>query len=165
VSAVLVIVSLVALQRLAELVYAAGNTRALLQQGAVELGRQHYPLFVLLHGGLLLAIVLLVPANRPINWPVLGLLIVLQLARMWVITTLGRYWTTRLITLPGAPLITHGPYRFVRHPNYLVVAIEVFVLPLVFNAWPIALGFGLPNLALLWWRIRLEDAALAARRA
>jgi methyltransferase len=165
VSAVLVIVGLVALQRVAELIYAAHNTRALMQQGAVELGRQHYPLFVLLHGGLLLAIVLLVPANRPINWPVLGLLIVLQLARMWVITTLGRYWTTRLITLPGAPLITHGPYRFVRHPNYLVVAIEVFVLPLVFNAWPIALGFGLPNLALLWWRIRLEDAALAARRA
>jgi methyltransferase len=164
VSAVLVIVGLVALQRLAELVYAAGNTRALLQQGAVELGRQHYPLFVLLHGGLLLAIILLVPADRPINWPMLGLLIVLQLARVWVIGTLGRYWTTRLITLPGAPLVAHGPYRFVRHPNYLIVAVEVFVLPLVFDAWAIALAFGVPNLALLWWRIRMEDAALAVRR-
>jgi methyltransferase len=165
VSAVLVIVGLVALQRLAELIYAAGNTRALLQQGAVELGRQHYPLFVLLHGGLLLAIVLLVPADRPINWPMLGLLVMLQLARLWVIATLGRYWTTRLITLPGAPLVARGPYRFVRHPNYLIVAIEVLVLPLVFSAWPIALAFAVPNLALLWWRIRLEDAALATRRA
>jgi methyltransferase len=164
-SAVTLVVGLIALQRLAELAYAAGNTRALMQQGAVELGRQHYPLFVLLHGGLLVAMVLLVPPDRPIVWPMLGLLIVLQLGRLWVIATLGRYWTTRLITLPGAPLVAHGPYRFVRHPNYLIVAVEVFTLPLVFDAWPIALAFGLPNLALLWWRIRMEDAALAARRA
>jgi methyltransferase len=164
VSALLILVGLIALQRLAELIHAERNTRALLARGAVEIGRGHYPLFVLLHGGLLLAMLAFIPWDRPLSWPMLIVLLVLQLGRLWVIMSLGPYWTTRLITVPDAPLVVRGPYRYVSHPNYLIVAIEVPVLPLVFGAWPLALAFGLPNLALLWWRIRLEDAALALRR-
>jgi len=163
-SAVLIVVGLIALQRLAELIYAARNTRALLRRGAVEIGRGHYPLFIALHGGLLVAMLVLVPAEAPVVWPLLVLLVLLQAARLWVIATLGPYWTTRIITLPEAPLVTHGPYRWVRHPNYLIVALEVFALPLTFGAWPIALAFGLANLALLRLRIGIEDAALTVRR-
>ena len=88
----------------------------------------------------------------------------LQAARVWVLATLGRYWTTRIITLPDAPLVRRGPYRFVRHPNYLIVAAEIAVLPLVFGAWQIALVFSILNLLLLSHRIRRENAALAGRR-
>lgn len=163
-TAVLIVVGLVALQRLAELVHAARNTRALLRRGAVEIGRRHYPLFIALHGGLLVAMLVLVPGDAPVVWPMLALLVLLQLARVWVIATLGPYWTTRIITLPEAPLVRRGPYRWVRHPNYLIVALEVFALPLTFAAWPLALAFGAANLALLWFRIGVEDAALAVRR-
>lgn len=163
-SAVIIVVVLVALQRLAELLYAARNTRRLRRRGAVEHGRSHYPLFVLLHGAWLVAILVAVPAGTPIVWPPLALFILLQLARLWIVATLGPYWTTRIITLPGAPLIRRGPYRFLRHPNYLVVIGEIALLPLAFGAWRIALVFSLLNLALLAWRRRVEDAALAPRR-
>jgi methyltransferase len=89
----------------------------------------------------------------------------LQAARLWVLASLGRFWTTRIVILPGAPLVRRGPYRYLRHPNYLVVAAEIAVLPLVFGAWGIALVFSLLNLVLLIQRIRVEDAALAPRRA
>jgi methyltransferase len=163
-SAVAIVVALVALQRLAELLYAARNTVRLRRRGAVEHGRNHYPLFVALHGSWLVAILVFVPADQGIARLPLALFILLQLARLWVIATLGPYWTTRIITLPDAPLIRHGPYRFLRHPNYLVVVGEIALLPLVFGAWRIALAFSLLNLALLAWRWRVEDAALAPRR-
>ncbi len=108
-----------------------------------------------------MALFALVPAEAPANWGLLGLYGLLQLGRLWVIASLGRRWTTRVIVVPGAPLVTRGPYRFLRHPNYLVVALEIPVLPLAFGAWQIALGFGLANLALLAHRIRLEARALA----
>ena len=155
---------LVAAERLTELVLARRNTRALLAQGAVEIGRGQYPWFVVLHAGWLAALAATVPAAAPPDWAWLGLFALLQLGRAWVIASLGRFWTTRMITLPGAPLIRRGPYRFVRHPNYLVVALEIPVLPLAFGAVWIALVFGLANLALLAWRIAIEDRALAARR-
>jgi methyltransferase len=158
------VVALVALQRLAELLYAARNTRRLRRRGAIEHGRSHYPLFALLHGAWLAAILIAVPASTPIIWPPLALFILLQFARLWIVATLGPYWTTRIITLPGAPLIRRGPYRFLRHPNYLVVIGEIALLPLAFGAWRIALVFSLLNLALLAWRRRIEDAALAPRR-
>jgi methyltransferase len=81
-----------------------------------------------------------------------------------VVASLGPYWTTRIITLPDAPLVRRGPYRFLRHPNYVVVAAEIAVLPLVFGAWPIALVFSLLNAVMLAWRIRIEEQALASRR-
>jgi methyltransferase len=164
VSAVAVIVSLVALQRLGELLYAARNTRRLIRRGAVEYGSNHYPLFVALHAGWLIAILVAVPGTTPIDWLLLALFIMLQAVRLWVVTTLGAFWTTRIISLPGAPLIRGGPYRFLRHPNYLLVIGEIALLPLVFGAWRIAIVFSALNLALLAWRRRVEDDALAPRR-
>ena len=156
--------ALVALQRLGELVYAARNTRRLLARGAVEIGREHYPLFILLHGGWLLALAVLVPDWQAPSWPLLALFLVLQAGRVWVVATLGPYWTTRIITLPTAPLVVSGPFRFVRHPNYLIVSAEIAVLPLAFGAWRIALVFSVLNALLLAWRIHVESGALAARR-
>ena len=163
--AIYAILALVALQRLVEVAYAERNTRALLARGAVEVGRTHYPLIVLLHAAWLLAIVVLLPAGATIHWLALGLFVVLQLARVWVIATLGPYWTTRIITLEGAPLVRKGPYRFVRHPNYLVVAGEIAMLPLAFGELEVAIVFTVLNAAMLAWRIRQEDVALSARRA
>ena len=163
--AIYIVLALVALQRLIEIVYAERNTRALLARGAVEVGRAHYPLIVLLHAAWLVAIVLLLPKDVTIHWLPLGLFVVLQLARIWVIATLGPYWTTRIITLEGAPLVRKGPYRFVRHPNYLVVAGEIVMLPLAFGEIAVAIVFTILNGAMLAWRIRQEDEALATRRA
>lgn len=162
-SAVAVIVALVAAERAAELILAARNTRALLARGAVEVGAGHYPLLVLLHGAWLAALLFLVPADAPTAWGWLGAFAVLQALRLWIIHSLGPFWTTRVITLPGAPLVRRGPYRFLRHPNYVVVAAEIAVLPLVFGAWRVAAVFSVLNLALLAWRIRIEQRALAPR--
>ncbi len=156
-----IVTLLVALQRLAEVGYARRNARRLLAAGGVEHGAGHYPLLVALHGAWLAALFALVPAEAPANWGLLGLYGLLQLGRLWVIASLGRRWTTRVIVVPGAPLVTRGPYRFSRHPNYLIVALEIPVLPLAFGAWQIALGFGLANLAILAQRIRVEARALA----
>ncbi|MBS0472980.1 MAG: hypothetical protein JSR60_18060 [Proteobacteria bacterium] len=163
--AIYIILGLVALQRLAEVAYAERNTRALLARGAREIGRGHYPLIVLLHAAWLAAIALFVPADAHIAWLPLGLFVLLQAARVWVIATLGPYWTTRIITLDEAPLVRRGPYRFVRHPNYLIVAGEILFLPLAFGEIGIAILFTLLNAAMLAWRIRSEDAALRPRRA
>jgi methyltransferase len=163
VSWVVIIVALVAVERIAELVRARHNTRALLARGAVEVGAGHYPLLVLLHGAWLVALLYAVPADRVPSWGWLGAFVLLQGLRLWVLASLGPYWTTRIITLPGAPLVRRGPYRFLRHPNYVVVAAEIAVLPLAFGAWRIALVFSALNLALLAWRIRIEQQALAPR--
>ena len=156
-----IVALLVALQRLAELGYARRNARRLLAAGGVEHGAGHYPLFVALHGAWLVALFVLVPAEAPADWGLLGLYGLLQLGRLWVIASLGGRWTTRVIAVPGAALVKRGPYRFLRHPNYLVVALEIPLLPLAFGAWQIALVFGLANLALLAQRIRIEERALA----
>ncbi|MBL8666147.1 MAG: hypothetical protein JNM48_01655 [Rhodospirillales bacterium] len=157
------LVMLVLAQRLAEVLWAQRNERRLLAQGAIEIGARHYPLFFLLHGAWLASLALLVPANAPLFWPLLLAFVLLQAARLWVIASLGRYWTTRIITLPGAPIVRRGPYRWLRHPNYAIVAAEIAVLPLVFGAWPIALVFSVLNTLLLRHRIRLEEQALAPR--
>jgi methyltransferase len=159
------IMALVALQRLGELVIARRNTRHLLARGAVEIGARHYPLIVLLHLSWLLAIAWFLPRPVAIQWPLLGVFVLLQGLRLWVLASLGPYWTTRIITLPGAKLVTSGPYRFVRHPNYLVVAGEIAVLPLAFGETGVAVFFSLANAAILAWRIHEEEAGLAARRA
>ncbi|MES1200386.1 MAG: isoprenylcysteine carboxylmethyltransferase family protein [Pseudomonadota bacterium] len=159
-----VIVGLVAVQRLVELVYAERNTRALKARGAVEIGRGHYPLIVALHASWLITVAVAAPADTTIAWGWLTVFVVLQGLRIWVVGTLGPYWTTRIITLPGAPLVRKGPYRFVRHPNYLVVAGEIAVLPLVFGEWRVAIVFTLLNAAVLAWRIHQEDKALDVRR-
>ncbi|MCC7017688.1 MAG: hypothetical protein IT564_10860, partial [Rhodospirillales bacterium] len=138
---------------------------ALEARGGVEIGAGHYPLLVALHVAWLAALILFVPGDAPVNFALLALFAALTAGRAWILATLGRYWTTRVITIPGEPLVRRGPYRFIRHPNYLVVAGEIAVLPLVFGAWEIALFFTALNLPLLVWRIRVEDRALAGRRA
>lgn len=158
------VLAFVVAQRLAELAWSARNTRRLRARGATEVGAKHYPLFVLLHGSWLIALALTVPAETPPHWPLLGIFALLQLLRIWVVATLGPYWTTRIITLETAPLVRHGPFRWLRHPNYAVVAGEIAVLPLAFGAWQIALVWSLLNALLLWHRIRIETGALQPRR-
>ena len=163
-AAAIAILAFVTVQRLAELWLANRNTRRLLALGGTEHGRSHYPLIVALHAAWLIALWLLAP-GRPIGIGWLALFVILQLARLWVIATLRERWTTRIITLPDAPLVRSGPYRFVSHPNYVVVAGEIVVLPLVFGLWEVALIFTLLNAAVLAIRIRAENVALAASSA
>ena len=158
------IIFLVVLQRLGELVLANRNTRRLKAQGAVEIGAGHYPLIVLLHTAWLLAVLWLLPAPLEISWPWLAIFVLLQAARIWVIASLGPYWTTRIISVPGKALVRRGPYRFVRHPNYLVVAGEILALPLAFHEIPVAIFFSLANAAILFWRTREEETGLVTRR-
>jgi methyltransferase len=165
VSLLAVVLVAVAAQRLLELVWAKRNEAWLKAHGGVEAGAGHYPLFVLLHAAWLVAIWLRAPAESMVSWPLLIVFVLLQAARIWVIWSLGRYWTTRVITVADAPLVRRGPYRWVRHPNYLVVVAEIAVLPLAFGAWDVALAFSLLNGLLLAYRIRVEDRALAPRRA
>lgn len=150
-------------QRLGELAYARRNTRRRLQEGATEHGAGHYPLFFIVHGGWLLALILLTPPDAPVHWPLLAVFAGLQIGRLWVIVTLGDAWTTRIIVKPGDPLVKRGPYRWIRHPNYAIVALEIIVLPLAFGQWHVALVAGIANAALLRHRMRLEEAALAGR--
>lgn len=155
----IVILALVTVQRLGELVLARRNTRRLLSMGGVESGAGHYPLIVGLHSAWLLGLAILA-WDRPANLIWLGVFVLLQLARVWVIATLGGRWTTRIITLPGEPLVRRGPYRFLSHPNYVVVAAEIAVLPVVFGLNGYAVVFSLLNAAVLAIRIRAESRAL-----
>jgi methyltransferase len=158
------VVAAVALLRVAELLYAGRNTRRLKARGGVEIAPEQYPWFVALHAAWLASLLLFVPANATPNLYLLGIFALAQAARVWIIATLGPFWTTRLITLPGAPLVRRGPYRFVRHPNYAIVCIEIAVLPLAFGAWIVAAIFTAANAALIAWRVFAEDTALDARR-
>ncbi len=157
------IVAIVALQRAIELLYAGANTRRLRARGAIEVAPQQYPWFVALHVAWLLSLLIFVPAATSPNWWIIAVLVLLQAARLWVIASLGGYWTTRIITLPGAPLVRHGPYAFMRHPNYAIVCAEIALLPVAFHAWTIAIVFTICNATLIAWRIRAEDEALGPR--
>ena len=158
-AAAILLLAFVTLQRLAELVWNRSNEVALRAKGAVEAGHGHYPVMVALHAAWLVALWLF-GWDRPLVWLFVGLYALLQLGRIWVLATLGRRWTTRVFVIAGETLVARGPYRFVRHPNYVVVGLEFFILPLAFGLWPIAAIFGVANLALLAWRIRSEDEAL-----
>jgi methyltransferase len=155
----IVILALVTLERLFELWLANRNTRHLLAQGAREHAPGHYPLIVAVHALWLAALWWLAP-SRPIDGFWLALFVLLELGRLWVLTTLGKRWTTRIIVLPGEPLVRRGPYRFVNHPNYWVVIGEIAVLPLVFGLWRVALVVSLVNAGALAVRVRQENRAL-----
>jgi methyltransferase len=158
------ILLLLAALRILELAVARRNTRRLLAEGAIEAGSAHYPFIIALHAAWFLALLLSAPPGRAPQWPWLIFFLLLQPLRLWVISTLGRFWTTRVISLPGAPLIRRGPFRFIRHPNYLIVELEFITLPLAFGAPLLALIFGLANAVLIAWRIWIEDRLLAPRR-
>lgn len=157
------ILGLVAAQRLGELWLANRNTRRLLARGGREAGAGHYPLFVLLHASWLVAIAVATPLDRAPVWALIAFYGLLQVARVWVIASLGPYWTTRIITLDGAPLIRRGPYRFARHPNYWIASAEIAVLPLAFGQWEIALVWSAMNALLIRHRVRIENQALSPR--
>jgi methyltransferase len=158
-----IILLLVTLQRVGELWLSLRNTRRLLAHGAREYGRGHYPLIIAVHV-LWLGVLWWLAPLRPIGGFWLAIFILLQLARIWVLATLGPRWTTRIIVVPGETLVRRGPYRFMDHPNYAVVVAEIAVLPLVFGLWPVALAFTLVNAAVLAIRVREENRALSACR-
>lgn len=149
----------VTVQRLIELVIARSNTAFLLRRGAYEVGRRHYPLLVVLHASWLAALWWF-GWRASVNLTLFALFMVMQVLRVWVLATLGRRWTTRIIVLPGAPLVTGGPFRFLRHPNYCVVIAEIALLPLAFGLPWIALLFSMLNALVLWIRITAENRAL-----
>ena len=154
-----VILALVTLQRVGELWLSNRNTKQLLADGAHEVARGHYALIVAVHLLWLASLWWLGP-GQPVKPFWLALYLLLQIARVWVLGTLRKRWTTRIIVLPGAPLVANGPYRFVNHPNYVVVVGEIAVLPLVFGFWDLALFFSLLNGAVLATRISAENRAL-----
>ena len=159
----LAVFAYVIVQRLAELVYANANTRRLLAEGGREFGQKHYPLFIILHGGWLVAIALLAqPAATP-NLALLIAFIASQVLRFWTLASIGRWWTTRIISAPHFPRVKKGPYRFIPHPNYTVVVIEIALLPLLLGAPLVALAFSIANAMLLAWRIRVEAEVLKER--
>jgi methyltransferase len=159
-----IILGLVLLARLVELNIARRNTERLLDAGGIEHGASDYPLIVLMHACFLAALVFTVPADSAINWLWVAVYGALLGLRAWTMLSLGRYWTTRIITLPGRALVQRGPYRYIRHPNYVVVAGEIAVLPMIFGQYLIAVIFTIANAILLYQRIRTEDAVLAERR-
>ncbi len=156
----LALLGFLTIQRAIELVIATRHTRALLARGAYEVGASHYPIMVAMHATWL-ASLWIFGLGRPLSLPFLAFFVVLQLGRVWVLATLGERWTTRIIVLPGAAPIVSGPFRFVRHPNYLVVALEIPCVPLALGLVWVALVFGAANLAMLAWRIRSENGAYA----
>ena len=157
------ILALVTLQRAAELVVASHNTSRLRARGAVEVAPRHYPFVVAVHGAWL-ASLWIFGHDQPVNLAALLLYLVLQGFRLWVMLSLGARWTTRIIILPGEPLVSTGPYRFLPHPNYAVVAGEIALLPLALGLPWLALIFTVLNAAVLAIRIRAENRALAASR-
>jgi methyltransferase len=158
-SVAVAVLGLVTLQRLSELVLARRNTRRLLARGAVEVASEHYGLIVALHAAWLCGLWLLA-WDKPVSVGLLVVFILLQLVRVWVLRTLGDRWTTRIIVLPGQPLVKRGPYRLLSHPNYAVVICEIAVLPLAFGLTSYALVFSVLNAAVLSIRIRAEAGAL-----
>lgn len=156
----LVILSVVTAERLVELLLANRNTRRLLGRGAKEYAPGHYPLIVALHASWLATLWWLAPP-RPIDAALFLLFVIVEFGRIWVLASLGPRWTTRIIILEGAPLVRKGPYRYLDHPNYVVVAAEIALLPLVFGLWRTALVFSVVNALLLAVRIRAENRALA----
>jgi len=155
----LALLAFVTLQRLGELVLAQRNTAALLARGAREVAPEHYPAMVALHAVWLIGLWLLAP-GRPVELFWFAVFIGLQALRLWVLATLKDRWTTRIIVLPGAPLVTSGPYRFLQHPNYAIVVGEIAALPLAFGLPFYAIGFSLLNACVLYIRIKAENAAL-----
>ena len=156
----------VGVERLVELAVSKRHAAWAFSRGGKEFGRRHYPAMVVLHTALLVgAIAEVWILKRPflpiLGWAALAVVIASQTLRWWCIGSLGRQWNTRVIVVPGLPLVSRGPYRLLRHPNYVAVVLEGAALPLVHCAWATAAGFTVLNAALLARRIQVEERALA----
>lgn len=159
-----IVITIVIAQRLVELIIANRNEKWMRSQGAFEAGAGHYPIMVSMHMAFFISLILeVLVIDRPLSslWiPLLVLFLMAQIARFWCLTSLGRFWNTKIIILPGADVVRKGPYQFIRHPNYVIVATELLVLPLMFSAYFTAIVFSLLNLWMLSVRIPIEEKAL-----
>ncbi len=152
-------------QRLGELVYANRNTKRLLSEGGKEFGADHYHWFIFLHSAWLAIIFLLVDPLRPLNPLLLALFVGTQILRVWTLASIGRWWTTRIISAPHFDRVKRGPYKFLSHPNYLVVVLEIAIVPLLMGRPWVALLFTILNAILLRHRIGVENVVLGQRGA
>lgn len=155
---------LLLMQRGLEELYSKRNTKNLLAKGGREVGRDYYPVVAITHLAWIASLFFLVPVIIPIYWFFLTCFLLLQLARYWIISTLGPFWTHRIITLENAPLVTAGPYQFVRHPNYVVTILETALLPMAFGAWALSIIMTALWGSVLYYKIVLENKALLERR-
>jgi methyltransferase len=160
------LIAAVGVERLAELVVSKRHAKWALARGGVEHGREHYPFMVAVHTGLLLGCVVEVWVRQPpfvplLGWTMFALVLASQALRWWCVSTLGERWNTLVIVVPGLPLVNRGPYRWLKHPNYVAVVVEGIALPLVHSAWITALAFTVLNAFVLAVRIRVENRALA----
>lgn len=158
------VVSFVIIQRIIELFVARKNEQWILAQGGYEVGARHYPFMVAIHVGFFISLifeVMVFERSIPSYWGLLFMIFVcLQLMRVWVISSLGKFWNTKIIVLPGAHVVKKGPFNFIRHPNYVVVTLEIITIPLMFGAYFTALVFTILNFVILSVRIPIEEAAL-----
>ena len=157
------VLAFVTFQRLIELPIARRNAARLIAAGGHEVAPGHYPLLVAVHAGWLASLWWFAP-SQPIQLPFLALFFVTQLGRIWTLRTLGPRWTTRIIVVPGEKLVARGPYKYLNHPNYLIVVAEIALLPMMFALWTVALIFSAANAAVLTIRIRAENRALERLR-
>ena len=157
------VLAFVTFQRLIELPIARRNTARLIAAGGHEVAPGHYPLLVAVHAGWLASLWWFAP-SQPIQLPFLALFFVTQLGRIWTLRSLGPRWTTRIIVVPGEKLVARGPYKYLNHPNYLIVVAEIALLPMMFALWTVALIFSAANAAVLTIRIRAENRALERLR-
>ncbi len=163
---VYVFISIVIFQRVVEIIIANRNAKWMINQGGYEVGREHYKYIVLLHTFFFLSLLLEVSVSRPsfTSWVIAPFVFFLlaQIGRVWALSSLGSFWNTRIMVLPGAKVIAKGPYRYMRHPNYVIVAMEILLLPLIFQAYWTAFIFSLLNALVLKVRIKVEEQALLA---
>ena len=161
-----IIISIVILQRLTELMIAKTNEKWLLSQGAIEYGKEHYKFIVLLHGFFFLSMLLEYNIRESyvefnfINYLFLVFFVILQISRIWVLLSLGKYWNTKILRIPGSELVRKGLYKYFRHPNYIIVACEIFTIPMIFDLYYTAIIFSILNAIVLAKRIEVENIAL-----
>lgn len=156
--------AVVAAQRIVTVIYSARNTKKMLAAGGVEVGKAQFPMIALAQFAWLASMAIIIPAHANPNWWILGAAAIVEIFHCRAIASLGPYWSTRVVLVPGARLVRRGPYGILRHPNYAAVLAEIVLLPLAFGRWDIALIFGALYAALILWRVRDEDRLLAPAR-
>ncbi len=151
------------IQRLGELLHAKRNSARLLSEGATEYGAEHYHYFILLHGSWIIVMAMLAKPDHALNPYIFSAFFLSQIVRFWTLVSIGRWWSTRIISAPHFPRVRKGPYKFLAHPNYAVVVLEIAIIPLLLGLWWAAILFSLFNAILLRHRIRIEEAVLKER--